>query len=64
MPELFWIIVGYTAVLTICFLVGEYLKDRRTAKKHPHRCQKEPERPELSENSEEVSIPEDPPTDP
>jgi len=33
MPELFWIIVGYTAILTLCFLLGEYLQNRRAAKK-------------------------------
>ena len=34
MPQLFWIIIGYTAVLTLCFFLGEHLQSRRTAKKH------------------------------
>ena len=31
--ELFWIIVCYIVVLAVCFLVGEYLRDCRIAKK-------------------------------
>lgn len=30
--ELFWIIVCYLAILGVCFLVGEYLRDCRIAK--------------------------------
>ena len=30
--ELFWIIVCYIAILSVCFLVGEYLHDCRVAK--------------------------------
>lgn len=42
MPELFWIIVGYTVVLTLCFLLGEYLQDRRTAGKRRTVCEEKP----------------------
>ena len=35
--ELFWIIVGYTVVLAVCFLVGEYLQDRRLARRQAER---------------------------
>ncbi len=33
--ELFWVILCYIAVLAVCFLIGEYLKDCRIAKKQP-----------------------------
>ena len=39
MPELFWIIVGYTVILALCFLLGEYLQDRRAAKKRRTVCE-------------------------
>ncbi len=42
MSELFWIIVGYTLVLTLCFLVGEYLQDHRAAKKRRPVCEENP----------------------
>ena len=42
MPELFWIIVGYTVILTLCFLLGEYLQDRRAAKKRRPVCGEKP----------------------
>lgn len=34
MQELFWVIIGYTVVLTVCFLLGEYLQNRRRTKKY------------------------------
>ena len=42
MPELFWIIVGYTVILTLCFLLGEYLQDRRAANKRRTVCEEKP----------------------
>lgn len=42
--ELFWIIVCYIAVLAVCFLVGEYLRDCRIAKQQK---QAPPQTPEV-----------------
>lgn len=69
MPELFWIIVGYTVVLTLCFLLGEYLQDRRTAGKRKVICQKKTAcPPDKTEHpcscGEEATVPEDPSYDP
>lgn len=33
--ELFWIILGYTALLGLCFWLGEHLQPRRRAKSPP-----------------------------
>lgn len=45
--ELFWVIVGYLVVLTVCFLVGEYLRDCRLAKKAKASAEPIPEEPEM-----------------
>ena len=69
MPELFWIIVGYTVILTLCFLLGEYLQDCRAAKKRRTVCEEKPAcPPEEAEPAcgcaEGSPAPEEAPSDP
>ena len=60
--ELFWIIVGYTAVLAVCFLIGEYLQDRRLARRQPERqsAQQSPDPCDADQQPPHTAAQEDP----
>ena len=60
--ELFWIIVGYTAVLAVCFLIGEYLQDRRLARRQAERqsAQQSPDPCDADQQPPHTAAQEDP----
>jgi len=45
--ELFWVILGYIVILTVCFWIGEHLRNCRIAKRKAEAAKPVQEEPEV-----------------